>query len=115
MTSSLNVVDRLLIGATKGAFFNHIDETRYRGSPTYVVFTTADPTTAIFGLCIRKWGIFALSRGPLTVPLTRILRNVVFSSPKIRVRWGPSVGQSKNILDILDKVRSLPVGIDANP
>ena len=29
----------------------------YRGSP---VFTTADPTTAIFGLYMHKWGIFAL-------------------------------------------------------
>ena len=26
----------------------------YRGFPTYVVFTTADPTTAIFGLCTCK-------------------------------------------------------------
>jgi serine/threonine protein kinase len=29
-----------------------------RGSPTYAVFTTSDPTTTIFGLCTRKWGIF---------------------------------------------------------
>ena len=28
-------------------------------SPTYAVFTTTDLTTAIFGLCTRKWGIFA--------------------------------------------------------
>ena len=40
--------------------------------PTYAVFTTADPTTAIFGLCTCKWGIFVL------VPLTQILRNAVF-------------------------------------
>ena len=33
---------------------------RYRGVPTYAVFTTVDPTTAIFGLCTHKWGIFAL-------------------------------------------------------
>ena len=32
----------------------------YGGFPTYTVFTTADPTTAIFGLCTHKWGIFAL-------------------------------------------------------
>ena len=32
----------------------------YRGSPTYSVFTTADPTTVVFGLCTCKWGIFAL-------------------------------------------------------
>ena len=39
---------------------------------TYSVFTTADPTTVIFGLCTCKWGIFAL------VPLTRISCNAVF-------------------------------------
>ena len=32
----------------------------YKGSPTYAVFTTADPTNTVFGLCKRKWGIFAL-------------------------------------------------------
>ena len=37
----------------------------YRGSPTYAVFTTANPTTTIFGLCARKWGIFALVGDPL--------------------------------------------------
>ena len=35
-------------------------------------------------------GDFGISRGPPTVPLMQILRNMVFSSPKIRVRWGPS-------------------------
>ena len=34
---------------------------------------------------------FRISRGPPTVPLTRISCNTFFSSPKIRVRWGPSV------------------------
>ena len=33
---------------------------KYRGSPTYAVFTTADPTTTVFGLCTCKWGIFVL-------------------------------------------------------
>ena len=36
-------------------------------------------------------GDFCVSRGPPTVPLMQILRNKVFSSPKILVRWGPSV------------------------
>ena len=60
---------------------------------TYEVFTTADATTMIFGLCTPKWGIFVLViRRPPTFPLTRILHNVVFSSPKIRVsKAGPSV------------------------
>ena len=50
----------------------------YRGSPIYVVFTTA-----IFGLC------FSISRGPPTVPLMRILHNACFfSSPKICVSAG---------------------------
>ena len=37
----------------------------YRGSPTYTVFSTADPTTAVFGLCMCRWGIFALVGDPL--------------------------------------------------
>ena len=37
----------------------------YRGSPTYAVFTTANPTIAIFGLCMLKWGIFVLVGDPL--------------------------------------------------
>ena len=37
----------------------------YRGSPTYEVFTAVDPTTIIFGLCTRKWGILALFGDPL--------------------------------------------------
>ena len=32
----------------------------HRVFPTYTVFTTADPTTAVFYLCMCKWGIFAL-------------------------------------------------------
>ena len=44
----------------------------YRVSPTYAVFTTANPITVDFGLCTRKWGIFAL------VLLTWSLRNTVF-------------------------------------
>ena len=55
----------------------------YRGSPTYTVFTTADPTTAIFGLYMHKWGIFALVGDSST--------NAFFSSPKIPIRWGPFV------------------------
>ena len=34
-------------------------------STTYAVFTTADPTTAIFGLSTCKWRIFALEENPL--------------------------------------------------
>ena len=37
----------------------------YRGYPTYAVFTNADPTTAISGLCTRKWWIFVLVGDPL--------------------------------------------------
>ena len=42
-------------------FKSHIN---YRGFPTYAVFTTADPTIAVFGLCTCKWGIFALVGAP---------------------------------------------------
>ena len=37
----------------------------YRGYPTYSVFVTADPTTAIVVLYMRKWGIFVLVEDPL--------------------------------------------------
>ena len=32
----------------------------YRGSPTYMKITNAVPYFRGFGLCTRKWGIFAL-------------------------------------------------------
>ena len=51
----------------------------YRGSPSWIVFTTGDPTTTIFGLCTQKGGgeDFWCSRGPLTVPLfNRITQNM---------------------------------------
>ena len=37
-------------------------------------------------------GDFCNSRGPPTVPLTQILRNEFFLTPKIRIMWGSSVG-----------------------
>ena len=46
------------------------------------------------------------SRGPATVPLTRILHNAFFfSSPKIRVMQGPSVALSFSCISI--KMHSL--------
>ena len=36
-----------------------------RVSPATKVFTTADPTTAFFGFCMCKWGIFVLVGDPL--------------------------------------------------
>ena len=60
----------------------------YRESPTQVVFTTVNPTTAIFSLCTCKWGIFAVVGDCSTVPLTQISCNTVFSksqkAPKAR-------------------------------
>ena len=51
----------------------------YRGCPTYTVFTTADPTTAIVWLMYPQVVDFHISRGPPTVvPLTGILRNEIF-------------------------------------
>ena len=32
----------------------------YRGSPTYTKITNRVSTTSVFGLCMCKWGIFAL-------------------------------------------------------
>ena len=43
------------------------------------------------GLMYVQVGDFLVSRLPTTVPLMRILRNVVFSSPTICVSQGPSV------------------------
>ena len=45
----------------------------YKGSPTYAVFTTADPITMIFDLHMYMFGGF--SGGPATVLLKQILRN----------------------------------------
>ena len=42
-----------------------LKEKEYRGSPTYAVFTTADPTTAVFWLIYMQVGNFCVSRhGP---------------------------------------------------
>ena len=73
----------------------------YRGSPTYGVFTTADPTTAVFGLSTRKWGIFALvgDQRP-TVPLTQILHNVVFFMTQNPRKVG-IICITKNVLNFL--------------
>ena len=52
----------------------------YRGSPTYAKITNPVSYFRGFGLCTRLCGIFALveARGPPTVPLMPIWRNVVF-------------------------------------
>ena len=48
-------------------------------SPTYAVFTTADPTTYCgFWLVYMQVGNFCVSMGPLKVSLTLILCNAVF-------------------------------------
>ena len=59
--------------------------------------TTADPTTAVFGLCRRKWGIFFVSRGLPTVPLMQFLRNPVFSGTKRGSKRGIQKGILKGI------------------
>ena len=62
-------------------------KSKYRGSPTYTVFTTLDPTTSVFGLFTCKWGIFAL----VGDPQCKFCKTLFVSSPKIGVRQGPSV------------------------
>ena len=42
-----------------------LDSKIYRGSPVYAVFTTADPTAAVLGICTPKQGTFALVGDPL--------------------------------------------------
>ena len=51
----------------------------YRGSPTYTKITNTVSTTTVFALCTHRWGIFAVVRDPLTVPLVQISCNMVFS------------------------------------
>ena len=51
----------------------------YRGSPTYTKITTMVSTNTVFGLCTCKWGILALVGDHITVPLTRVSCNTVFS------------------------------------
>ena len=65
----------------------------YIGSPTYAVFTTEVPTTTIFGLCTRKWGIFGLVGDPPTVLLTWILFNKVFFKSQNPCKVGPPLTQ----------------------
>ena len=67
-----NVLKSLLIDFKSKIWvaFQNIDLTgvvisKYRGSPTYVVFATVDPTTAIFLLMYEQVGDFCVSRGPL--------------------------------------------------
>ena len=87
--SSKSQKSTVLIVSQQGPF-------TYRGSPTYTLFTTA-----IFGLCTCKCGIFVLL-GDLE--LKRILHNTFFSSPKIRIRQVPSVMW---IFDFLSHPRAL--------
>ena len=56
--------------------------------PTYPVFTAEDPTTAFFLLMYTQVGDFCIRSVSPTVPLTRILSNGIFLSPKICVRQG---------------------------
>ena len=58
--------------------FIEIELHQYRGSPTYPVFTTTDPTTAIFGLYTRKWGIFALIGDYCKFRVTQFFPSQVF-------------------------------------
>ena len=68
---------------------------KYRVYTTYANFTTTDPTTAVLGLCTHKWGIFALVGDPLQFHKREFHGTQFFSSPKIRVRRGPSVNKSR--------------------
>ena len=53
--------------------------------------TYADFTTAVFGLCTHKWGIFVLVGDPLQSHIREFWITRSFSSPKIYIRWGTSV------------------------
>ena len=57
-----------------------------QGSPTYVVFTTRDPTTTFFGLSRCKCG-----NATLVVQEREFCSMHYFPCPKIPIRWRPSV------------------------
>ena len=73
-----------------GSYLNKIQNT---GGPPLTGFHYLGSHYRGFLLMYTQVGGFHISKGPPTVSLTRILRNAVFSSPKFRVRWGPSVYQ----------------------
>ena len=75
------------------------------GSPTFVVFTIADPTTTIFGLCMHKWGIFALVGDPLQFHWCEFYATHL--SPKIPVRWGSSVNEINRACAMLKTLNNL--------
>ena len=50
---------------------------QYRGSPTYTVFTTVDPTRAVIGFCMRNWVFLALVRDPRKFHVTRAVNNIL--------------------------------------
>ena len=53
-----NTLSGLLINCVLIKLENQLDN--LQGGPTYAIFTTA-----VFGLCTRKWGIFVLVGDPL--------------------------------------------------
>ena len=60
-------------------------------SPTYTKITNTVSTTTVFGLCTCKCGIFALVGDLLQFHKQEFYVTRFFPSPKMRVRWGPSV------------------------
>ena len=60
----------------------------YKGSPIYTKITNRVSTTTVFGLCMCKWGIFALVGDSTAVPLTRISCNTVSSKSQYACKVG---------------------------
>ena len=56
---------KTLVSPLSESLLNCLNKKGYTGVPHLLVFTTADPTTAVFGFCKSKWGIFALVGDPL--------------------------------------------------
>ena len=65
----------------------------YRGSPTSAKIIKAVPHFRGFSLCTYKWGNFRLVESLEQSHLREFCVTRFFSSPKIRVRWGPSEPQ----------------------
>ena len=73
---------------------------QYRGSPTYTKITNAVSHFCSFSLCMCKWGNFVLVESLEQSHLLEFRVTWFFSSPKIRVRRGPSVSVKQNNLHV---------------
>ena len=81
----------ILLNFVVALFRRARDCNNIQGVPDLSSFHYCKTQDRIFWLIYLQVGCFCVSRGSTTVTLTQILNNAAFSSPKLRVRRGPSV------------------------